>query len=1457
MTVDEITKKYASPKTVDEITEKHRSKFNPNAGKADPLTANERGAIATATGNNIALQKQTSDALVKAKEETPKGAVLASAINNFAETQKIAREKQQEAQLIAGGVRTEDMATVKRQIDRGQAEIVAKQTADNERLNAEMRTALSRLSSHEIELLDKYNDLSGAGYTAVSTGLGREKLNNPQAEAERQLLAMGYSPEKIRELASYRQRQTNAETMQAAVEGTAEFAEKAPVLATITSSALSVPASIMGGKEVIENIFNVNKPIDTNSGNLMPQAIIDSIRNTVMQNHEWKVGETDVFDFLYSTATSAMDSLLAATIGGKLGGLMLGTGVAASTMRDVAERGGTNKQAITAGLVAGTFEGLFESLSIGQLKSMQEVDVKNVRDIFLNIAKAMGVNATEEGATEIANVIYDTVALGGLSEAAQQVKAYMSNGYSYDEALYEVLGNKAKQVTSAVMSGALMGLGFGGGSMALNARNIAEDIKNESDAVMAADAEVAAQRKADTEAVMGMFGERARAEAQAAKLALGNLGATTERSANSPQMPVLPSLPKAPVTATTQTAETAQTESEAATSTEKAEATPRQKRERVMDVIYTTPTAEQWNKDTAEDYYYNPQTLDTALGAPVTPEEYAKRITTFKTEGSLYARRITNDESLKKSADKIASEGYEKAYAKWLKDRERGVFTKDHVAMGAMLYSYAVNAESTPENIARADEVFAAYVEMMHTAGQVMQAGTLLRQLSPQARLTVIENTLNNHVKRMNGKVGKTKGAELTINQDLKKAYAAAKTEEEQKTILDQIYAQLAEDLGTNAREKLNAWRYLSMLANPRTHIRNIVSNVAFQPMRMAKNLVKYAIQESIGESVGAEKTTAVLTLSTEDVARIKAAELDFAAIESEIRGEAKYDDNSVIGKVLDQRSIFGNAFMEKLRKMNFAALEKEDLFALRLTYVVSLAEYMKANNITAAQWFGERSGKPYLEKFSETKAGEDVINAARDYAIREAKKATFRDRNKFSDTIAKMGNSDAAWVRVITEGLLPFKRTPANVLVRAFEYSPIGVTSTIKQISDLKKDMRNPNVEVTAEERASRVAQIIDSAASNITGTAALALGVFLRHVGAISGGDEDKDVAEYNEMTGKQNYSFNIDGIGSISLEFLAPSVIPLLMGAKITDLGKNNGLSFAEILDVATSIASPMVELSMLQGINDVLSTVSFNDGDVGDALIAAVSEMGYNYLSQFIPTVFGQVERTLEPIWNGRERQKTYTNPEGQLPTNMQYFISQALNRVPIPGVDYNQVDYIDAWGRTEDTGGIAGRAFNNFLNPSTVSRDTSTPYDEKLTSLAKKYPSLNILPDITSTRVKVRPDGAEESRYLSEAEWEDYAKNRGSMHYDLVSYIIDNYGEDLSEAQLAEALDTAYTFANEYGKSAAVDYTPTTKWIAKALDDDVEEISETIIERAIESVRKDEKEKKGSNSAGVWDLLVGN
>ena len=249
------------------------------------------------------------------------------------------------------------------------------------------------------------------------------------------------------------------------VANVAQFASEHPFAA----SALSVGTSVLSGQEYIGDLLEygkdkvLGKPAEL--GINEAALITNTVRGTVSEQVDWEIGNWDAFDFLYSTAMSGVDSLVASTMFGNVGGVVLGLSAAAQGTNDALARGMNNGQAFWNGLISGVFEGLFETLSIGNFNRLKEVAPESIKDIIKNLAKSMLVNASEETLTEIANIGYDTIING---EFANYTWEELQNG-AWKGALWQVL--------EAGASGALMGVGMGGVGNAIGYYNGSKDAK--------------------------------------------------------------------------------------------------------------------------------------------------------------------------------------------------------------------------------------------------------------------------------------------------------------------------------------------------------------------------------------------------------------------------------------------------------------------------------------------------------------------------------------------------------------------------------------------------------------------------------------------------------------------------------------------------------------------------------------------------------------------------------------------------------------------------------------------------------------------------------------------------------------------------------------------------------------------------------------------------------------------
>lgn len=308
--------------------------------------------------------------------------------------------------------------------------------------------------------------LTGADPEGNMWGIDPEILSQElEITARTELSRAGFDTKEIANLIEYTRRQINAEHAISNREQMSEWAGSsagASALATAFSAAIS-PGRGLGLLESARSAMSGSDygTLDPNSPLFAASSTSDAMRQGIMEETDWNIGSFDAFDMLYSTAASGLDSVVGMVLGGNYGGAMLGASAAGSATQELSQRGASSSQALTGGIVSGIFEMLFENVSIGNFRALQEVAPASIRDAVKNVSKSMLVNLTEEGATEIANIIYDTLSMGDLSNYALAIQDYMAQGMSEDEAKSRAAKDLGMQVLEAAASGALMGGAFG------------------------------------------------------------------------------------------------------------------------------------------------------------------------------------------------------------------------------------------------------------------------------------------------------------------------------------------------------------------------------------------------------------------------------------------------------------------------------------------------------------------------------------------------------------------------------------------------------------------------------------------------------------------------------------------------------------------------------------------------------------------------------------------------------------------------------------------------------------------------------------------------------------------------------------------------------------------------------------------------------------------------------------
>ena len=157
---------------------------------------------------------------------------------------------------------------------------------------------------------------------------------------------------------------------------------------------------------------------------------------------------------LYQAGMSAFDM----AVGGRLGAgayeALMGMGAASSEAKRLYEQGASNSQIAWGGALAGAAEMVFEHASIENLINMKDADT--VGQWIKNILIQGGIEASEEGFTEIANTITNAIVMGDESDWA---KLLVEHDGDYLAALIA----KAQEVGNAAFSGFVSG-SVGGGA---------------------------------------------------------------------------------------------------------------------------------------------------------------------------------------------------------------------------------------------------------------------------------------------------------------------------------------------------------------------------------------------------------------------------------------------------------------------------------------------------------------------------------------------------------------------------------------------------------------------------------------------------------------------------------------------------------------------------------------------------------------------------------------------------------------------------------------------------------------------------------------------------------------------------------------------------------------------------------------------------------------------------------
>lgn len=732
----------------------------------------------------------------------------------------------------------------------------------------------------------------------------------------------------------------------------------------------------------------------------------------------------------------------------------------------------------------------------------------------------------------------------------------------------------------------------------------------------------------------------------------------------------------------------------------------------------------------------------------------------------------SNSKQLELADDRISTTGADSELSSLLSRATTGGTIKaEDIAIGERLIQYY----SKTGNKSKLQDAIQATAMAGTTAGQTVQAMSLLNHQTPEGQAVWLQRSVD----KMNKDLKRTRGEDaeqFKLTPEMLNKITNSENAKVLEQNLNEVYKELGQQLTKTTAQKIDAWRYFSMLANFRTHIRNIVGNTAMGGVQGIKNKVAGGIESAVSKiNPDMERNHTVIPASKEVKAFAKADienVVDRLGLnENKYNPKTRLENNMRTFKSDAMENTIGKAF-----DLNNKALEAEDGWGLKAGYVKALSEYMTANKLTPDTITDQQLGK------------------ARNFAIEQAKEATFHQDSQLASLINQLSNKNK-FSKFVLDATLPFKKTPINVAKAGLEYSPVGlVKSAVYDTVQLRKG------NITAN-------KYIDNISKGLTGTGIALVGYALANCGVLKAtGSDDEDKEKFEEGRGSQNYAITI-GNNTYSLDWLAPSGIPLFIGAECYELMKTqkekktsssdedeyyNKVVDASmnILDSFSNAMNPMTEMSMLSGLTSALK--SYDQGS--SKMLAGIGTNSIkSYVNQFIPTALGQIAKTTDEY----ERNTTSTKT-GVLPKAIDTTRTQIMNK--IPGLRQKLPIKTDIWGQEQkQSDNIALRALENAVFPWARKELNSNNVDKEITKVYENTGESSVFPDTINKNLTI-----DKKKYvMTSKEFAKYKKQFGETSYELLKNLINSDGyKKLSDSQKQLAIEKIYSYSTEQVK---IDY----------------------------------------------------
>jgi len=385
---------------------------------------------------------------------------------------------------------------------------------------------------------------------------------------------------------------------------------------------------------------------------------------------------------------------------------------------------------------------------------------------------------------------------------------------------------------------------------------------------------------------------------------------------------------------------------------------------------------------------------------------------------------------------------------------------------------------------------------------------------------------------------------------------------------------------------------------------------------------------------------------------------------------------------------------------------------------------------------------------------------------------AVYQNDSKMSDSLMKFKSAigemseGALGFDILSQFSMPFVKTPANVIDRAIDYSPLGL---VRNAARTGKETIGKNKSGFNQNR------FVNETARNLIGTGLMTGAGVAAYNGAMSGKySKDKDEKAAQKEAGEQEYALNLPGNYQMDIGWVPVLGSNSVAAAAAVDAASNPDLSQSDkVLAGLSGGGKAMFDQSMFQGLQRLFGSGDSYNSDNGlvDNMISTVK----GGASQAIPSLARQIGQVADPY----ERDLSNGN----------YDINSIVNNIPFvretlqPKVD-SEGNYIEQnQGR-----GVGWKILEDMFLPGRITEVEP----REMNSEAQRLQALtgNNYAYIPKAQ---RSEITTENHTPSNKEYTDYQVDRNKSMSDAGKIMIDNdYYKAASPEKQEELLQDLYS-----------------------------------------------------------------